>query len=621
MRYKTILILLFCCLVLSLSATEIKVTSSVNSKKLGINDQVKYSIKIVSDEDIRIEEPRLPTIENLVFRNVFSSTSFMTRIVNFKSSKSYTKEFTYVLLPSKPGKVMIPQIVVKAGNRSFTLDPIEIEISSSPSKTPAPQQRSNPFDPFGSPGFDTWGFNERSGGETFLIAIPEKTSAWLGEPLVVSYYVYTEQGVTSLNLLEEKDFEGYGKEIFEQPTMLEFEEASFKGRRYKRSLIKRIALSPNNAGRIRAPHIAATVRLFDFGYSSKTIASQELYFEVKALPEVGKPSSFGGAIGSFQVRETMGETDISLGEAINFSLQISGKGNFNQFIAPQFESIPNIQVSAPLVSDNLNAGVEGKRNLYYTIIPQEKGEYQLPILEFSWFDPGSGSYRIFRSTATKINVKPGNVFSYFTNFFQKERVSKLNPLQKVDKYKQTIIYLQSPWYWLLFFVLILSLMVSWYFSTLRKMRYRDPIGWSDFQAQRILRKYLKDAKQAAQSVSTDFYPLAEKGLMRYLAEKYKISNRLSIAEKLQAMEDRQIPPQLISELQDFLDHCQRARFMPGGFDSNRLKEDLDALTMLIGNFVKFKNNIVSAIDVAVSHPNVSNTIFSPQTKENSNESW
>lgn len=571
-----------------LQAVNVNVSASVNSGKVGLNEQLKYTIKIETDESVRIEEPKLPKIDNLVFRNVYSSSSSRTSIVNFKTSRSFSREYTYVFLPSKPGRTTIPSIEVRVGSSSYAVAPIEVDIVDSPQTNASPPSQSQ-YDPFANFGYGDWGFDDRPVGETFLIGIPEKTSAYIGEPIVISYYIYTEQGVTSLNLVDEKDFEGYGKEVFEQPSMLEFENATLRGRSYKRSLIKRIAISPNRTGTIKAPELSASVRLFSFGYSNRNVATQAINIEVKPLPERGRPDGFGGAIGSFEVTEAFSETNIALGEAISYTLTISGKGNFNQFMAPLFKKTPNIQVSAPVITDHLNAGVQGKRTLYYTIIPQEKGEYKLPRLEFAWFDASSGSYRSFSSKEGTMTVKPATVFSYFTNFFARDRVSRLNPLRIKHEYQDLRIYVRSAWYWVILALMGLSLLVSYYYYYLRKLRYNDPLRFSDIQSERILRKYLKDAKLAAQSVSADFYPLAEKGLMQYLAEKYKISNRLSIPEKLAELEVRRIPPELIGELKAFLGRCQTVRYMPGGFDVDKLSEDLETLVRIIRAFVKQKN--------------------------------
>ncbi|MDZ4121973.1 MAG: BatD family protein, partial [Candidatus Cloacimonadaceae bacterium] len=140
------------------SAASIKVIGSVNTNHIGINEQLKFTISVQSDEDIRVEEPTLPPIENLTFRNVYTSTSVSTSIINFKASRSYKRDYTFVLLPSRPGRAVLPAITVVAGNRRFTTDPIEIQISDQPTViTPStPSRRPDPFsafDPFGSGGY------------------------------------------------------------------------------------------------------------------------------------------------------------------------------------------------------------------------------------------------------------------------------------------------------------------------------------------------------------------------------------------------------------------------------------------------------------------------------------
>ncbi len=587
MFHKLLLLFGLIVVVGTVMASEVKVSGSVNLNLLGTNDQLRFTIKVETDDNLHIDEPRLPTIPNLIFRNVYTSSSSRTSIINFRTTRSFTKEFTYVFMPANTGFATIPSINVRVGNRSFSTDPITVEITDRPSKQNRTRQP-DPFDPFFSPGFGEWGISERTRGETFLLAIPEKTSIYLGEPLVISYYVYTEQGVTTLNLIDEKDYEGYGKDIFEQPSMLNFENASFRGKSYKRSLIKRTVISPNVIGKIRIPEVSATVRLFDLGYSTRNIASQTVHIEVKNLPETGKPKSFSGAVGSFNVREEFGDGSLTLGEAIYYNLVVTGRGNYNQFVAPLFEANSFLQISNPFINDNLNAGIEGIRTILYTIIPQEKGNYKLPALEFSWFDPSTSSYKIFRSKEHSISVKPANVLSYFTNFFAKDRVSRINPPVRIGSYKNLRIYLHSGWYWTIVAILLLALGASVYIASRNRLKYRDPLRWSEIKAERILRKYMKDAKLAAQNGSRDFYPLAERGLMRYLAQKYKISNRLSIPEKAAELFHKQIPPDLVRDLKSFLDRCQEVRFMPGGFEAGKLDGDLKELTTIIQNFVQIK---------------------------------
>jgi hypothetical protein len=138
------------------------------------------------------------------------------------------------------------------------------------------------------------------------------------------------------------------------------------------------------------------------------------------------PDSFTGAVGSFEVSGNVSSEELSLGEAITFTLRVKGRGNFNQFGNPAFPETP-AQVSSPVTVDKLNAGIEGVRTLYYTIIPHDKGVYTLPELSFSWFDPSSGSYRTYKSDAAQISVKSANVISYFSGLLDGSAPRACNP--------------------------------------------------------------------------------------------------------------------------------------------------------------------------------------------------
>jgi len=497
--------------------------------------------------------------------------------------------------PTKPGKTLIPSINIKIGNRSYATSAIEIEIVSTPSGNAynkAPQNAYDPFgsyDPFSGSGFGDWYDSPPRAGETFLATFPEKNSAFLGEPIVVSYYLYTEQGVTSLNLTEEKDFEGYGKEIFEQPEQLEFETVSFRGRRYKRSLIKRTALIPNRSGKIQIPLMKANVRVFDFSYRTLQLSTPAIYIDIQSLPEAGKPENFSGAIGTFNIAEELSSQSISLGEAVNFGLNINGKGNFNQFIAPLFGKSPGLQISAPLVTDNLKAGIQGRRNLIYTIIPQEKGSYVLPALVFNWFDPVLKAYRSYEIKRTEINVKPANVFSYFTNFFQRGRALKFNDLLSDKRFANTTILVHTWWYWLLSCAVLVCLGISYHMARKRNLRFSDPLLYADFRAAKILKTHLQAAQDAARNGNKDFYCLAETGIMRFLAEKFKISNRLSNPEKLQQLAEAQIAADLLDRLKRFMDSCERQRYSPIVTDPVIIEKDLAILTTIVKDFAMLKN--------------------------------
>ncbi len=556
-------------------AQNINVRAFVDKTTVGIYDKLHYTISVTSDRPVEINEPILPTLDGLTQRNVMSSTARSTSIINTQVTHQIRYDYTYVLLPTRPGSSIIPAVNVSVGNRTYRTEPIPIQILASAYGMP---QSPPPVDPF-----DYWTFegDQPATGLTFIAAETPRRRIWLNEPAVISYYLYTNQSIMSLNLREEKDFPGYGKAEFDQPQSLTYQYVDYNGQTFRRALLKRLAISPNVTGTIRVPRLVCSARLSSLSFSSLDLASRDLTLEVLPLPEVNRPANFSGAVGSFRISESIGETKLTLGEALNYSIQISGRGNFNQFSAPQMASTPHFRIAVPVISGNLKAGSDGLRTYFYTVIPQDKGDFVFSGATFNWFDTDSGTYRIWRGEDHQINVKPGHVFSAFTNFFQREDAIRFYSAVEGDVSKPYPLILGNIYYWLAVFLLGISLLASYLVASMRNLRLRDPEQYAGIRAERNLRRYLREAQNAARHDHAQFYPLGERGLIHYLAEKHNVPNHLSTEDRMDALVQRGIPEEVITQVKSFLLRCQTVRYMPGAFDHSKLQDDLNSLKMLI----------------------------------------
>ena len=136
------------------------------------------------------------------------------------------------------------------------------------------------------------------------------------------------------------------------------------------------------------------------GFLNKTISSKPCWINVKPLPS-GAPAGFTGAVGNFTVSQSVSSTKLNLGDALTFTINISGRGNFSQFTAAPFPNVDKFQVSAPYIQDKLANVIEGTRFIHYTLLPRETGELTIPGYTFSWFDTTSEFIKLSK-------VHPGN---------------------------------------------------------------------------------------------------------------------------------------------------------------------------------------------------------------------
>ena len=586
MKKALLLILLF-----PLVLSALKVDLSVNKNTINLNEQLELILKISDDNRIKVQEPTPPSIPLFSFRNMTSSSSSSVVLEGTKLVSEFSETYRFIYFPLKTGTTTIPSFQVKVNGKYYATRPISVEVVKAEQKTPG--QSSPPVPgiiPFGFDDSFFGGDREGWAGDTFILALPKVQKVYRGFPAIVSYYLYTDEMVGSFNLENEIDSDGYGKSTYEQPTMLNYEEVTINGKQYKRALIKRLALIPNREGRLQAPILEGYARLYGFGLLNKNLQSEGGIIDVLPLPTNNVPPSFGGAVGNFKLSHSLSRKELSLGETITFTLKIEGRGNFNQFSAPQFASGKGFQVSTPMVIDNLNAGIEGTRTYYYTLIPQDKGVYELPELNFAWFDNDSGSYKIYRSPKEQIKVSSANVLSYFSRLRQSRNPKAMLPKISRESYPDYVPYVKQPWYWILVVLIVLATIVVSFVAVERKMKRDNPERYASLKAEKVLLHYLKPATAAAKNLSLDFYPLAEKALFQYLASKYKLSNHLSTQEKLQALSEKNIPEWLLDEIQIFLSHSQAARFMPETDRAVNLEEDLARIRKIFTGFSRLSKN-------------------------------
>jgi len=576
---------LFCILVFILFPVfigAISVKASVNKNTLSTADRLEYTIEVSNEGSFTMSEPSPPQIGNFSFVNMRSSSSSSSTIVNFKRSTRVSRTFVYYYIPKAEGKSTIPAQQIRIVNKVYSTPAFEINVVKAVGSNPSQQGPAvDPFDVYTDPDLP-WSAS-RMQGKTLLLAQMQHHKVFKGQPVVVSYYLYTDQMVRSFNLEEEQDFPGYGKSVYEQPTMLDYERVDYQGKRFQRALIKRLVLLPNETGRVQIPRMRGSARIYEFGYMSQNITSHSEYLEVLPLPDTNVPEGFTGAVGSFQVSESMSTAKINLGGAVTFSLRIAGTGNFNQFANPVFTST-SAQISTPVAVDRLKSGIDGSRSLYYTIIPSGKGSHTLPRLSFSWFDPDARMYRTYHSPNTVIEVSGANVMSYFSGLLEGSGPKTIRPMLSRPSYPQYRSYLASWWYWLLIAIILMALGLSAWLALNEKQRNGDPAAYMRKKASRNLKRYLQESGEAAKRASKDFYLLAERGFTQFLADKYGIAKGLSTAEKIAILKEHDVPDELLLQTSDFLDQSAKARYSPEEISAMKISEDLLILTQLVSAF-------------------------------------
>jgi len=124
-----------------------------------------------------------------------------------------------------------------------------------------------------------------------------------------------------------------------------------------------------------------------------TVKTSGLHLEVLALPKEGRPESFGGAVGQFDIDSIVSNPRPAPGDPVNLVVKIGGRGNFKGMGAPVLTQTDGWRSYPP--NDKFDSSDElsytGVKSFDFTLIAQQP-QKESPGCEFSYFDPTTAKY-------------------------------------------------------------------------------------------------------------------------------------------------------------------------------------------------------------------------------------
>ena len=475
-----VLLAVCCPAVFSYHAFAQRVTfmAEANATRIGVDDQVQVTFKITDVPNLVSLTPGgFSGFE--VVSGPFQQQSSSLSMSGNQRYQSSTTSLTYILRPRNVGRFTFPVAVAKdAAGKSYQSNTLRIEVvpgsvmmpgnprrdpqqgrrpggtPQQPLPQPNPrQQRTRPTNlPAGS-----WGLNPGNGGmqqqaapagksvsasDIFLCAVPDKTTAYAGEEVMVRYKIFTRVPMEM----------GIGRPVAQpgcwtedadpgkQPTNGTSE--TVNGRPYSSFILKQTALYPQQEGPLalaaaeaegivyiplpgadlRSPAfedplfaddpflsqggMAALLRGADpfgslgvqSGWDRRPVrlSSGPATIRIVPLPEAGKPAAFSGAVGTFEASARLSAYQIAAGQPATLTLTISGQGNLKTATTPVLNLPPGVQAYEPVVVDSIvrtAGGLRAIRQITYTLSADTPGIYMLPDIHFSYFNPQATAYR------------------------------------------------------------------------------------------------------------------------------------------------------------------------------------------------------------------------------------
>lgn len=567
----------------------VRITASAPSS-VAAGEQFKIEYTVNSDRVSNFSNPNFGGLE--VLYGPAQSVQSSYQYINGRASHSSSTTLTFLVIAEKPGTYTVSGGIVTAAGGKARANTLRIHVGKGGGRASASQGRSMSSSvPVSS------GSAHISGKDLFIAATASKTVVHEQEALLLTYKVYARMNVnlTQLNL-KMPDLKGFHTQEIPLPQTKSWKMESKGGRTYKTILWSQYVLFPQQTGNLTIPSISADGIItlpnqnidpldafFNTGAAyreiKKTLVTPSI--KVKVIPLPARPPKFSGAVGNFSITANVNRTTIPANEALNLKVIVSGMGNVKLMKNPEIRFPKEFETYDPKVSDKdqvNSGGVSGTRTFNYTIIPRQQGDFEIPSIEFCYFDLSSNSYKTIKTQAFKIHVTKGKKGTGTVKDFEGNDEYN-NDIYNINKGKAD--YTTEPdnffgsvgyylWY-ILPFVLFVGLSV--YFREKIAERSNLVLVRNKKANKQALKRLEKAQKLMIAGKSEDFYTEVASALWGYVSDKLNIPaselSRDNIENKLTQIH---IDPNVSQRFLSTLDECEYARFAPGD-----KKETMDKL--------------------------------------------
>lgn len=538
----------------------------------------------------------------------FNSTSSSVQIVNGSMTRSVSNTYTYVLRAEKEGSFTIGSASYVVDGDVVKSEPFQITVVAGAAE---PDASSQGYQQGGSSSTQSINDPQVSGKDLFLKLVPSKRSVYVGEPVVLTYKLYTRLPVSQLQVSKMPSYAGFWmKEINDNGNIRQSSEV-VNGIEYSTAEVKKVVVIPQKSGKLTIEPMGLdciaqiqTQRqqrrsndpfdiffndpFFNRGYSNvqKSLTSSSLSLDVKPLPVDGKPDSFSGAVGNYNFSANVDRTELATNEAATLTMTVSGSGNLELLNMPAPVFPPDFEVYDPKVTSSVDAnsqGMNGTKKAEYLVIPRRAGSFSVPPVEFSFFNPAKGQYVTLRSDPMEFNVVKGSGSESNDGGVYATTQEEIKYLGSDIRHIMTDSVTLRPFnsqffasiaYFVVMAALLLLFLVALVIVRKRRLYKQDVVLVRNRQATKVAKGRLKNAhgflKAGDQS---HFYEEMSQALWGYISDKLGIERSvLSMDTVKEAMTGKGIDEGLANEFVDTLNTCEFARFAPG--DAAAKMEDL-----------------------------------------------
>jgi hypothetical protein len=441
------IIILFLLLGSSVVKAQVKFTAIISPAEIGKDEYAQLKLMVENAKEVeQIIPPNLKNFSIVSGPNQESGMSMVNGVV-----KKYVA-LSFIIKPKAVGNFSIPPALAKADGLDLKSNAVNLKVTANATGNSAGTNAFNsPFagiNPFISPeprrSYNDYilqkGENplEKINKNMFVRVEVDKTSCYVGEPVVATYKLYTRLRSES-NMIKNPSFNGFSVIDLQQADDMSYKIEKLNGREYNVYIIRRAQLYPLLTGNLELGIVEMenTVHFIKAEYANRqqglyddifndlanaaipaegledhkvTLQNKPLTILVKPLPDENKPANYKGAVGNFKIDARVEKNSFTTDDAGKLAVIISGEGNLQMINAPEILWPEGVEGFDSKATDDLFKGsvpVSGRKIFEFPFTVAKPGTYHIPALEFSFFNSRESKYKTITTQPLQVTVTQG----------------------------------------------------------------------------------------------------------------------------------------------------------------------------------------------------------------------
>ena len=567
---------------------------------VAVGEQFRLSYTVNTQEVSDFRAGAIPDeLEVLIGPNRSMQSSY--QMINGHTSSTSSITYTYIVAATKNGTYTIPPAHVVVNGKSIASNAIKIQVSGTSQSGSSARQRQNDDD--GGEMRDAG--SHISGSDLFIKVTANKKRIHEQEPVLLTYKVYTLVQLTQLrgDMPDLKSF--YTQEV-DLPQQKNFTIENVNGRPYRTCTWSQYVMFPQMTGKLQIPSITfegiviqqnRNVDPFEAFFNGgsgyvevkKKIVAPGIEIQVDPLPT--RPANFSGGVGQFNVSAQLNKTETKANDPVSMRIIVSGTGNLKLIKQPIVNIPKDFDKYDPKITDQTKLtanGLEGSKIYDILIVPRHQGKYEIPPVEFTYFNTATNKYETAKSEGFTLDVAKGSGAGTVSDFSGQEDLQELN---KDIRYIKTgpadvqglgDFFFGSVAYWVSLAVLALIFISLFVIFRQRAIDNANVTKMRGKKANKVATKRLKKAsKLMKDNKPSEFYDEVLRALWGYVGDKLSMPvEQLSHDNISQRLAERQVDESTIAQFIEALDECEFERYAPGDPKGNMNKVYEKAMTAI-----------------------------------------